>query len=84
MTFPSFQGPLLQAYAQDGQRQGRGSPGASWCRSDRVLTCGNGTRKLIIPVVICPVERADEEDYAKHLSLKRLTCDDACDKPGFA
>ncbi len=33
-------------------------PGSSWCRSDRVLICGNATRKFLILVIFYPVERA--------------------------
>ena len=52
-------------------------------RSSSDLRKRNSEIKLLILVVIYPAERADKEDYAKHLSLRRLTCDDACDNPGF-
>ena len=59
--FGLSQAPLRRkslAYARDGRRQGLVSPRVSWCRSDRVLTCGNATRKFLILVVIYPARRA--------------------------
>jgi pimeloyl-ACP methyl ester carboxylesterase len=35
-------------------------------------------------VTLTVIEHAGRERYAKHPCLKRLTCDDVCDKPGFA
>ena len=48
------------SYARDGRRQGRGclAPLASLRSSS--LTCGNAPRKLLIFVVIYPVERVDK------------------------
>src|SRR5271166_3312568 len=48
------------SYARDGRRQGRGCLGPLASLRSRSLTCGNAPRKLLILVVIYPVERVDK------------------------